>query len=571
MNDSTMQRYGRALALALAVALLGTALAGCGGGGGGDGGAAPGPAAPNPPAPTGPSSPTAPTSPPGGGTTHPLAVTAALGQGAYLQFLATTSATSAAVGSNSTSDDYGLFTLTLGQPMQVAGVSGHAVTVSGKTLVGGHQFRPAWTFIAQVGTRWVGSADGATLLTLFDPALPAGTTGFFLGATGARQLAAGTGRFDGAYNTYDGVTVADASSDGGCQWVASVEICSASSTTFSQREVLLDGIGPVGFLQRIGYIVGGSAPQTVQRMLKLELVATSLAARNGTLVQAPPWRQVAAMPVARFDARAAAVGSRIYLFGGVSDDPAFDARRVDVFDLPSRSWLRAPDAPRSLSGWLPTVVGSQIALFGGTDGLLFDPGSGRWTATARLLASGSITGVGSRTQPDGSAEVMAIVDPGVSFLQATLARYRPGSNSWQTLGTFERGQRANYEAVLLGDSFFLIGGFANGSYISAVSVVDVVTRQVQRQRALLSDAVVQPAVGTLGGQIVVAGGYNFGGTRRSVQTIDPATGRVSDGPALLGGLQGATAATANGALVLFGGRASADRPAALTEAWLLQP
>jgi Kelch motif len=562
MTNLTMQMFGRALAVI--VAMLGLAMTGCGGGGGA--GPAPEAVAPAPSTPVSPGTPGTT----GGGTTSPLGVTATLDQGVYLEFLATTSATSSTAEGTSTNNDHGVFRLTLGAPTQVAGVAGYAVVVSGKTLVGGHEFRPPWTFISQVGTRWLGSTDGATLLTLFDPALPAGTTGFFLGAPATRRLSAAPGRFDGAYNAYSGVSLFDASSDGGCQWVAQVSICSDSSTTFSQKEVLLDGIGPVGYSRRIGYITGGSAAQVIQNTLTLELVGTSLVARDGSAVRPPPWRESTAMPVARYNAKAVALGARIYLFGGVSDDPAFDGRRVDVFDVQSRTWQRAPDAPLSLAVWQATAEGSRIALFGGSEGLLFDPGTGRWTATARHSASGTITGVGSRTRPDGTAEVIAISDPGSFYLDATLLRYMPSSNSWETLGLFRRGQRDNYAAVMVGDSFLLIGGFANGGYISTVTSVDITTRQVKSMSGHLGVAVVSPAVALHGGRVVVAGGHNYGGTRRSVQFVDPATGQVSEGPELLGELEGAAAATAEGTLVLFGGKTGTARPATSNAVWVFE-
>ena len=557
MNPCTTMRHRcfSILILTLAAATLSAGLTACGGGG-------------DNPAPSSSASPP-PVSPPapGGGVPDPRSITASLSTGSYLEFLATSNSTSVSPAGSSATQDYGQFRLTLGAPRQVAGISGFSVAVSGKTTVGGHAFGPRWTFIAQVGTGWLGSVDDQTLVTLYEPAMPAGATGFFLAASASRPLSAAAGRFEGAYNSYQGLSVGAASSDGGCRWVLSDVICGATTTTFSQQELLVDGIGPVGFRQSVGYISSGSAPQTIRRTLTLELVGTSLAARDGTAVKPPPWRAGPALAAARFDARAVPFGSSIYLFGGTGADASYDARRVDRFDLASRSWLRLPDAPHSLAGWLPTVVGTRIALFGGTDGLLFEPGSGRWTATARLLAPGTITGLGSRTRTDGRAEVIAIVDRGLAYLQATLVRYLPDTNAWQTLGLFDRGQRANYEAVMLGDRFVLIGGFANGSYLATLSSVDIATLTV-RQIGRLADAVVQPAVTLLGSRIVVAGGYNFGGERRSVQFVDTVSGAVVAGPDLLGGVQGAAAAVHQGTLVLFGGKQGDDRSSATDAVWI---
>jgi Kelch motif len=546
----------------VAVAALASGLSACGGGG---------EAAPTATAPTG--TPTNPAPSPGGAAGL-LSIGATLTTGTYLEYLATTNASSASLGDSSGTQDYGLFRITLGTATMVAGVSGFSVATTGKTQVGGHEFKPSWTFIARVGTRWLGSADGQTLVTLYDPALPAATTGFFIDGAAARPLAASTGRFEGSYNVFEGAALGFASSDGGCSRVLSFPICSDTATTFSESEVLLDGIGPVAYRQSLGYMAGGSAPQAIRRTLTLELVGTSLSARNGTRVNPPPWAPAPALPVARFDARAVAIGSNIYVFGGTGADTGFEAQRVDRFDSATGSWHRMTDAPRSLAGWHATAMGTRIALFGGTEGLLYEPGTGRWTATARLIAPGTITGAGSRTRTDGRAEVVAIVDRGVAYAQATLVRYLPDVNTWQTIGLFERGPRANYQAVMQGGRFMLIGGFADGSYVSAVSSIDIDTLALTRSFAQLRDAVVQPAVTLMGGRVVVAGGYNFGGQRRSVQFIDTATGAVAGGADLLGGLQSAAAAAVDGGgLFLFGGKDGADSTGmrALDSVWAYRP
>jgi hypothetical protein len=539
---------------ALVAAGLAAGLVACGGSG-------------DSPAPGATAPPPAPPAPPAAGS--PLTVGATLATGTVLEYLAThTSSTSSPAG-NSTRSDFGLFRLTLGEPRQVAGVTGFDVQVSGRTVVGGQELRPPWTFLALVGTRWVGSVDGVHLVTLYDATAPAGASGFFLGATGTRRLAAAPGRHEGAYNVYRGVALADAASDGGCQWVLSLTLCSAATTTFEQRELLIDGIGPAAYQQQVGYSVSGSAPQVIRRTLAVELVRTTLVARDGSVVREPPWRAGLDMPVARTGAQSVVLDERVYLFGGRGSDASLDGRRVDFFDLRSQRWYRAPDAPRSLAGWRATTAGSRIALFGGTDGLLFDPANGSWTATGRLLASGSITGVGQRTRPDGRVEVLAILDPGSTFLQASLVSYLPSNNSWQTIGSFERGPRGQYEAVFVAGNFHLIGGFQGGRYLDAVSVLDSQTLQMRRLPDNLAEGVVQPAVAVQGHRIVVAGGFNFGGARRGVQIIDTATGRVSEGPPLLGPLQEAAAAAALGRVMLFGGRSGAEGSTASAEVWLL--
>jgi Kelch motif len=501
------------------------------------------PSAPPPPGPA---------SDNGGG--NEAAITASLKSGDYFEFLATSASSATSPSTTSTSSDHGTFRLTLGAPATVGGVDGFAVTVSGKTLVGGHEFTPAWTFVAQYGARWLGSNDGATLVPLYDPALPSGTRGFFLDMPESRRITAHADVFEGAYNRYAALALGDSRSDGGCELVLSYTICSDSATSFSQREYLKDGIGPIGFSRRMGYTAGGSAPSVVNASLDLELIATSLAARDGSVVNAPPWRQATSMPVSRSGATAAAIGNRIYVFGGTSDSPDFSDERVDVLDTSTGVWSRGSDAPRSLSGSRSVAIGDRIAVLFGSDGLLHDPATGLWTPMARLTASGTLAGVGARTRADGTSEIVVIVDPGVAYLQGTLHRYSVAANTWSVIGNFDKGQRANYTAVVAGKTFFLVGGFGNGRYIASSLAVDLDTLAARNIPTPI--AAIDSAAAFLADKLYVAGGYNFGGASRGVYTIDTPTGTVSAGPSMLGGLYDAATAVVDGRIYVLGGTSS---------------
>ena len=488
------------------------------------------------------------------GVRNEAAITASLKSGDYFEYLATSTSSVRSASTTSTSSDHGTFRLTLGAPASVGGVDGFAVTASGKTLVGGHEFTPAWSFVAQHGARWLGSSDGTTLVTLYDPALPSGTSGFFLDVPESRRITARADVFEGAYNRHAALALGDSSSDGGCELVLSYTICSDSETSFSQREYLKDGIGPIAFSRRVGYTASGSAPSVINASLDLELVATSLAARDGSVIHAPPWRQAASMPVSRSGANAAAIGARAYVFGGSSDSPEFSAERVDVLDTTTGVWSRSGDAPRSLSGSRGVAIGDRIAVLIGNDGLLHDPAAGTWTPMARLTASGTLAGVGGLTRADGSTDVVVILDPGVAYLQATLHRYSVASNAWSVIGSFDKGQRANYTAVLAGKTFFLVGGFGNGRYIATSLAVDVDTLATRTIATPI--AAIDSATAVLDDKLYVAGGYNFGGASRDVYTIDTRTSTVSNAPAMLAGLYDAGAAVVDGRIYLVGGTSS---------------
>ena len=489
-----------------------------------------------------------------GGGTAPGVVTANLASGSYFEFLATSSSTSATPSGTSGSSDYGIFRIALGSPMVVGGVSGFATTVTGKTVTGGVDFRPNWTFLGLSGQRWVGSSDNTNLVTLYDPALPAGTTGFFLKVPAPRSVSARAATFDGAYNDYPGISLSDASSDGGCRTVASVTICSDSATSFAQSEYLEDGIGPVGYRRSINYTVGGSAPQIVNSSVTLELIGSSLSPRDGSTIKPPPWAEVAAMPVPRVSAVAAAVGSRIYVYGGYSSEPGFDGKRVDVYDIPTGTWSRGADAPLSLTTYQTVPLGNRVALIGPRS-YLHDPAAGTWTLIAPppLPSSSTVTGAGPWTRSDGSIDVVAVVDPGSAYVNATLYRYTVAGNAWSAIGTFEKGPITSYEVAIAGNTLYAIGGYGGGSYLRNTIAVDLAALRYHTLRASLADGVINHSTVVLAGKVYVVGGYNRAGGKHSVQVVDPATESISAGPSLFASRYSAATAVAGGKLYVMGG------------------
>ncbi len=531
---------GPALALAFAIAA-----AACGGGGGGGGEATPAPApAPSAPAPA----------PAGGAPT----VRAALASGAYLEFLGTASSSSAAPGGSSTASDHGVFRITLGAARRVGGVDGFEVSVTGKTRIGGHEFRPAWTFLGLAGQRWVGSGDGATLTTLYEPATPQ-SSGFFLKVPGSRTVRAAAATYEGSYNRFPALALRDAASDGGCQTVLGLPICSDQATSFSQTEYLKDGIGPVGFSQRVAYTVGGSAPQVINSQLALELIGSSLVPSDGSAIAAPPWSEAAVPPAPvafGSGAFAAGVGGKVYVYAGVAGAGA----RIDVYDPALRAWSRAPDAPVSLSGRHGAVIGTRVALLSGRDGYLHDPASHTWTALPRLPASsGSIDGVAAWARPDGSVDIVAVVSSGSAYLDAQLWRFSGAGGAWSQIGSFDRGPFGEYEVTMAGNVLYLVGGYQNPNYLGTIKAVDLVAMSYRTLAGRLTQPGIKVATALAGGKVYLIGGYNRGGAQRAVDVLEAATGQVTAGPALLGGRHGAATAVLDGRIYLIGG-ASDESP-----------
>ncbi len=103
-------------------------------------------------------------------------------------------------------------------------------------------------------------------------------------------------------------------------------------------------------------------------------------------------REIAPMPVGRGGHGAVALGGRIYVIGGSTNDED-ETARMDVFDIASNRWTRKADLPVAC-GFVPTVAvkGRLYAVAGedrpGRDSFLFeyDPDHDRWKKLTTLPA-----------------------------------------------------------------------------------------------------------------------------------------------------------------------------------------
>jgi hypothetical protein len=121
-------------------------------------------------------------------------------------------------------------------------------------------------------------------------------------------------------------------------------------------------------------------PSSLCALLLLVLLAASPAATSG-----PPrsWETLPPMGAARAEATAAAVGSRIYVIGGVMEDflPVVSGAegRVDVYDVETETWQRGPPLPLAVNHATAVAVGERIYVLGGYVGsLLFTPVAATW-------------------------------------------------------------------------------------------------------------------------------------------------------------------------------------------------
>ena len=105
--------------------------------------------------------------------------------------------------------------------------------------------------------------------------------------------------------------------------------------------------------------------------------ACTTAATDGAPAPPGSWANGPALPVARFEAYAAALDGRVYFIGGITGElgdiaTAQPSRRVDVLDPVTRTWTSAPELPADAPKHHLTVAvtSDRVLVLGGFDGIL---------------------------------------------------------------------------------------------------------------------------------------------------------------------------------------------------------
>lgn len=191
------------------------------------------------------------------------------------------------------------------------------------------------------------------------------------------------------------------------------------------------------------------------------------------------WTQLAAMNVARGGATAAAVGTKIYVMGGLDVNGASLAS-VSVYDTVTDSWSSVASMGTARDNAGAASLGGRVYVFGGrtrlADGTtteanlatveMFDPSTGTWTSRAsmptgrRTMAVAVVNGralvIGGERRADGTA-----------FVENE--EYDPVTDSWRTLTPVTTGRHGAVAGVVNG-VVYVIGGATNASTTSATSV-----------------------------------------------------------------------------------------------------
>jgi hypothetical protein len=558
--------------LPLLLALL--LLSACGGGDSGGG-------SPPPPASSGgggdvrpPPPPPPPPSPSG------IPINAALQQGTYCEFAVNTETTTFAQPSTlTTTTDFGMFRVTLGASTVIGGATVHPLIVTGTSTVGGKNFAPRWTHVGTQNGSVVGSTDGATLQTVYNGATTSGSaTGFFFAFGASETVTATSTTFTGEYNTLSAVRSGHSTSNGGCETILGITICSDSSTTFSENEFYKDGVGPIGYARDISYSSSGGGFFTSTTIHnKLEIVGTSLVPADLAAINPSPWVEVASMATARQMHTASVFGGEIYVFGGVDASHA-GLSSVEIYNPGSNSWRAGVSAPVGLNSYKAKTVGTKTFLIAANSDpknsltvRVFDHNTNTWTTGATTPFTDSfdvdvwVDAVNNRTF------VLAISSDN-SQLNVWGYEVSQVPNQWFVGRSLATTDHRRFAISVIGDQFYLAGGYRafltdkifNGTYRYGLptdvwTTVGLDTVNVPRQ---------QGRAVNLNGAMVVLGGTTAGSdVLRDVESYSVAANVWTNLPKMLRGRYDHAAVVLNGKIYAIGGTMGGGTPIAKMEVY----
>ena len=250
------------------------------------------------------------------------------------------------------------------------------------------------------------------------------------------------------------------------------------------------------------------------------------------------------------------------VFGGMTNDLV----------LRIASWLPAPERLMVFSGYRGKIFNSvyQHSAVSGTweqpSRMLsprIDAASVKIDET-RLLFAGGVNGHPMRPQ---------------SQVQQTAQLYDALTNAWTELPPMLSGPRHGCGGALLDGLVYVVGGSYAArseapdpsSWKDSTEVFDLATQEWRQVAAPSADKVF-PAVGAVGGRIVVAGGESSSGpdganAGRHVEAFDPTRGTWTDCAPMLTTRSACGFTVWEGALVVCGGRGGAGEPLSSVESF----
>lgn len=227
------------------------------------------------------------------------------------------------------------------------------------------------------------------------------------------------------------------------------------------------------------------------------------------------WVSLAAKPTAVSEVRAAVVGGKIYVVGGMLADGSL-TDILEVYSPETDTWETRAPTPMPLSNYGMTAFEGQIYIFGGWDGstemdtvFKYDPSVDEWEEAANLptaRADPAVVTMGDRIYVIGGAAGGVQVKVDEVYMPN---RDAPGGKPWSAQidlpGDFEL---LGAQSVM--DTLFIFGRGADGGYtLRNFTPQNNVWNEYAENPPL--EVSVGPRTAVLGGEVYFIGGYDEAG------------------------------------------------------------
>jgi hypothetical protein len=191
----------------------------------------------------------------------------------------------------------------------------------------------------------------------------------------------------------------------------------------------------------------------------------------------PAWRPRAEIDTPRDDFAHVAVGDEIWTFGGMTGDRGNRLDTTEVYDTTTNTWRYGPRMPEGLCSFEGAAIGHKVYLFGGLDedfkpsdfAAVLDTTTGRWTELPPLphaRYSHDVAEVGGKIYVIGGDGK----NPSVSAVDV----FDPRTNAWSQGAPMPKA-RASIDLAPVGDVLYVLGGWLGSAPTTKMQTYDTAT------------------------------------------------------------------------------------------------
>lgn len=253
------------------------------------------------------------------------------------------------------------------------------------------------------------------------------------------------------------------------------------------------------------------------------------------------WTPIANSPLAaRHDATAVWTGSKMIVWGGLSQPNSVSYNDGAMYDPATNTWtaMSSVGAPSARVYNTATWTGSKMIVFGGhrysptvanfNDGAIYDPATNTWTAISTSGAPSvryahSAVWTGNKMIVFGGYGATALNSGGI---------YDPSNNSWTAISiTGAPSARNAHSAIWTGSLMLVFGGYNNVPNLAVFNTGGAYNPATNTWTALPTtgapSARYAHSAFWSGSKMIIHGGYNGSAVLNTGALFDPATGTWS--------------------------------------------